>query len=494
MSGSIRAHYDAFPDPSPSWLPIGPGQLDRIDDALHFGWGWHRYRFAFRRSEGLRILDAGCGTGLSTLSLARLNPGSSVVGVDVSPVSLDLARRRAEEASLGTVSFLEHDLETPLPADLGPFDFVVARNVLGNVDDPGPILAMLVKALDARGLLLANFPSATGRMPARQLRRAIEALFPKSSTSVEQAEAGLELLQALRPDHPIRRFDAARHGANGPSLERFVATYLNDRSTEWTLETATEALERAGLKLLYAADRGGWKPDRVFGKSVPEKLRDRVAGLAEPNLARLKDALDISLHPDSYILYACRVAHEPHIPSWPDDNEPTAIDRLIPHQTGISAPSGMVPDPASGRGRVTYRTANGALGELESRSDRALRLVDGKQTIGQIESSLGDSTDPETPAGRRTRWLDLANFGFVLLESPDPRQNVDCIHLGPVKDRLDCACPRRWVRGCERHGLCTITTVSPEDPKAAILSEALIRLGAASAIACDRCPDYSPED
>jgi ubiquinone/menaquinone biosynthesis C-methylase UbiE len=494
MPGSIRAHYDAFPDPSPNTIPIGPGQLDRIDDALHFGWAWHRFRFAFRRSEGLRILDAGCGTGLSTLNLARLNPGATVVGVDVSPVSLDLARRRAEEAGVGTVSFIEHDLEMPLPGDMGPFDYVVARNVLGNVVDPGPILNTLVRVLDARGLLNANFPSATGRMPARQLRRAIEALVPESSSSVEQAEAGLELLQALRSDHPIRRFDAGRHGANVPSIERFVATYLNDRSTEWTLESATEVLERAGLKLLYAVDRGGWKPDRVFGQSISAGLRDRVAGLSEPNLAQLKDALDISLHPDSYIVYACRVAHEPHIPAWPDDKDPAALDRLIPRQTGLSAPAGMIPDPASGRGRVTYRTANGGLGELESRSDSALRLVDGKLSIGQIEATLGDATVPDTAAARRTRWLDLANFGFVLLESPDPRQNIDCIHLGPVKDRLDCACPRRWVRGCERHGLCTITTVGPDDLKAAVLSEALARLGVESAIACDRCPDYSPED
>jgi SAM-dependent methyltransferase len=494
MSGSIRAHYDAFPDPSPTLIPVGPGQLDRIDDALHFGWGWHRFRFAFRRAEGLRILDAGCGTGVSTLSLARLNPGSTVVGIDVSPVSLDLARRRTEAAGIEGVSFLEHDLESPLPADLGQFDFVVARNILGNGDQPVSILKTLARALDARGLFLANFPSATGRMPARQLCRAIDALIPESSTSLQKTEAGLELFQALRPDHPIRRFDAARYGPNVPSLERFAATYLNDRSTDWTFEAATDAMERAGLKILYGVERGGWKPERVFGTSIPEGLRDRVAGLAEPNLAKLKDALDISLHPDSYILYACPVAHEPHIPAWPDDRDPAAIDRLIPQPTGISTHAGLTPDPASGRGRVTYRTANGALGELELLSDQALRKVDGKLTIGEIESILGASPVPDTALIRRTRWIDLANFGFVLLESPDPRQNVDCVHLGTVKDRLDCACPRRWIRGCERHGLCTISTVGSEDPKAGVLTDALARLGVKTVIACDRCPDYSPEN
>src|SRR5947209_10606619 len=98
MADSTPDHYDAFPDPSPAVVPVGPAQLDRIDDALHYAWAWHRHKFVFRRAERLRILDAGSGTGLSTLSLAKLNPGSTVVGVDLSPRSLEVARERAAVA------------------------------------------------------------------------------------------------------------------------------------------------------------------------------------------------------------------------------------------------------------------------------------------------------------------------------------------------------------------------------------------------------------
>jgi SAM-dependent methyltransferase len=493
MPGSIRDHFDTFPDPSPALVPIDGGQLDRIDDSLHYGWAWHRHRFVFRRSTGLRILDAGCGTGLSTLALARINPGANVVGIDVSPVSLDIARRRAEVAGLSSVSFREHDLGTPLPGDLGPFDFIVARNILGNSEASATILGTLARSLDARGLLLASFPSATGRTAARQLQRAIDAIVPEDAAIAERAEAGLEIFHALRPEHPIRKYDASRFGPNPPGIERFVAAYLNDHSTDWTLERATAAIERAGLKVLYAVDRGGWKPDRIFGANVPAGLRHRVGALDEARLARLKDALDISLHPDSYVLYACPVTHEPHIPAWPEDKDPAALGRLVPHPTGISTPATLSPDPASARGRVTYRTGNGALGELEARSDRALRMVDGRKTVDEIEATLPGPAEQDSTTSTRARWIDLANFGFVLLESPDPRQNVDCVHLGPVRDRLDCACPRRWVRGCDRHDLCTIATVEPDDPKSPTLHQALVRLGVSSVMSCDRCPDYLPE-
>lgn len=495
MAPSTRDHYDAFPDLSPAVVPVDRAQLDRIDDAYHYGWAWHRHKFVFRRPEGLRILDAGSGTGLSTLGLARLNPGSTVVGVDVSPKSLGIARDRLAASGLGEVEFREHDLTTPLPGDWGTFDFIVARNLLGGHDDPSAILATLARALDRRGLLMATFPGPAARVPARQLRQAIEAMMPAASGVAEWAEAGLDLLRSLRPDHPIRRFDAARHGASLPSLEQFVAVYLNDGPEGWTLAGATEALARARLRVLYLADRGPWRPDRVFGPEIPPALRERVAGLEPTSLSALKDALDASLHADSYLVYACPADFEPHLPAWLDEKDPAVLGHLIPHATGLAHPAVVSPDPASARGRVTYATASGAFGELDARSDKAFRLVDGRRTIAAIEALLpaASPAGTESADARRARWYDLANFGFVLLESPDPRQHIDCMHLGPVKDRLDCACPRRWVRACELHGLCTVSTVGPDDPKAPAFRAALDRLGVESVMACDLCPDYNPE-
>jgi hypothetical protein len=97
-------------------------------------------------------------------------------------------------------------------------------------------------------------------------------------------------------------------------------------------------------------------------------------------------------------------------------------------------------------------------------------------------------------ATRRDRWLDLANNGFVLLEPPDPRQHIDCRHLGTILDRLDCPCPRRWVRACELHGHCTIATVAPGDESHAALGAALKRIGIQAAVSCAECRDYVPDE
>ena len=76
------------------------------------------------------VLDLACGSG--TYSFSFLDWGASfVLGVDVSPVMLDEARRKAADADQGAAStgprrieFIEADCVTPVAYAGGPFDIV----------------------------------------------------------------------------------------------------------------------------------------------------------------------------------------------------------------------------------------------------------------------------------------------------------------------------------------------------------------------------------
>ncbi len=69
-------------------------------------------------------LELGCGTGASAVWLAR--QGFDVTAVDISPLAIERARRRAEQAGVG-VRFLTADVLRP-PEELGgPFDFFFDR-------------------------------------------------------------------------------------------------------------------------------------------------------------------------------------------------------------------------------------------------------------------------------------------------------------------------------------------------------------------------------
>ncbi|HEX5502274.1 MAG TPA: methyltransferase domain-containing protein [Thermomicrobiales bacterium] len=91
---------------------------------------------------GLRALDLGCGTGEDGQALARaVGPGGWAVGVDVSATMLVEARRRA--AGLPVV-FCRADAHR-LPFAGGAFDRCRAERVLQHVEDPGAVLAELVR-------------------------------------------------------------------------------------------------------------------------------------------------------------------------------------------------------------------------------------------------------------------------------------------------------------------------------------------------------------
>lgn len=65
---------------------------------------------ALAPGPGEVILDIGCGAGQTVLQLAeRVGPGGGVIGVDIAPGLLALARRRAE--GLGQVRFVEGDAQ-----------------------------------------------------------------------------------------------------------------------------------------------------------------------------------------------------------------------------------------------------------------------------------------------------------------------------------------------------------------------------------------------
>ena len=75
--------------------------------------------------HGKRLLDAGCGTGALAFELAER--GADVVGVDISPQLIEIARTRTPANVAGRLSFVAGDMTA---ARHGTFDYVVAMDSL----------------------------------------------------------------------------------------------------------------------------------------------------------------------------------------------------------------------------------------------------------------------------------------------------------------------------------------------------------------------------
>jgi len=117
--------------------------------------------------EGRRVLDVGCGAGRYALEFAARG-AAQVVGVDVAPAMVELARKRARAAGLdGRCRFLLGTID-----DLGetdPFDCAVAIGLFDYIDEP---LALLRRMRElSRRVVVATFPARwTLRAPIRKLR------------------------------------------------------------------------------------------------------------------------------------------------------------------------------------------------------------------------------------------------------------------------------------------------------------------------------------
>lgn len=99
--------------------------------------------------QGMAVLDAGCGTGIFSVIFAR-NGAGRVVGIDISPGSLETARGLKEKFNLANVSFERQDM-LQLPFADGTFDIVWAWGTVHHTTDPLRAISELARVLRPGG-------------------------------------------------------------------------------------------------------------------------------------------------------------------------------------------------------------------------------------------------------------------------------------------------------------------------------------------------------
>jgi len=102
--------------------------------------------------EGSRVLEAGCGVGAQTVTLAGRSPGATIISVDISERSIVEASEKIRKAGYSNVWFRQADI-FQLPFDPESFDHIFVCFVLEHLASPVEALRSLGTFLKPGGTI-----------------------------------------------------------------------------------------------------------------------------------------------------------------------------------------------------------------------------------------------------------------------------------------------------------------------------------------------------
>jgi magnesium-protoporphyrin O-methyltransferase len=143
--------------------------------------------------RGLRLLDAGCGTG--ALAVEAAARGAQVVAIDVSRSLVQVARDRAGAAA-ESIRFEVGDMLDPY---LGTFDHVVAMDSLIHYRAPDAVRALAGLAARTRGSILFTFAPRTALLAAMHT---VGRVFPRGDRAPAIEPVGEAALRRLIAHEP----------------------------------------------------------------------------------------------------------------------------------------------------------------------------------------------------------------------------------------------------------------------------------------------------
>jgi 2-polyprenyl-6-hydroxyphenyl methylase/3-demethylubiquinone-9 3-methyltransferase len=174
------------------WDPDGESRP--LHDLNPVRFGYIAQRVALR---GARALDVGCGGGLLSESMAAA--GAEVIGIDLAPAVIDVARLHLLESGL-KVDYRQSSVESLAAEMPGQFDVVTCLEMLEHVPDPASVIRACADLLRPGGRLFLSTLNRTPQSFAAAIVGAeyLMRLLPKGTHHYAQFIKPSELAGALR--------------------------------------------------------------------------------------------------------------------------------------------------------------------------------------------------------------------------------------------------------------------------------------------------------
>lgn len=287
ISTAVAKLYDTYPFPPE---PL----LDSPPPGYNWRWNWlTAYSFCTGQrptTDAIRILDAGCGTGVGTEYLVHLNPQAQVVGIDLSAGALAVAKERCQRSGADRVEF--HHLSLYDVAQLpGEFDLINCVGVLHHLPDPIRGIKALASKLAPGGLMHIFVYAEQGRWEIKLMQEAIALLQGEQRGNYRDGvQVGRQIFSALPENNRLVKRELERWSLENQRDECFADMYVHPQEIDYTIDTLFQLIEASELEFIGFSNPKTWQLERLLGK-VPD-LMERAAGLSDRQRYRLIELLD----------------------------------------------------------------------------------------------------------------------------------------------------------------------------------------------------------
>ncbi len=286
VSAAVAKLYDTYPFPPE---PL----LDEPPPGYNWRWNWQAaYNFCTGQKpqkRDVRILDAGCGSGVSTEYLVHLNPQAQVVGIDISEGTLAVAKERCQRSKADRVQFRQLSLYDADQIE-GEFDLINSVGVLHHLEDPIRGIQALAKKLAPGGLMHIFVYGELGRWEISLMQRAIALLQNDKGDYRDGVEVGRKLFASLPEKNRIVKREKERWSMENQRDECFADMYVHPHEIDYNIETLFELIDASGLDFLGFSNPNFWQLERLLGKEP--SLQERVKKLSDRETYRLVELLD----------------------------------------------------------------------------------------------------------------------------------------------------------------------------------------------------------
>ena len=338
----------------------------------HLLWPHRPYR------SDLEILVAGCGTWQAA-KYAVCRPEARVVGIDVSPTSLDHTEQLKHKYKLTNLEVRSSSIERVAELERC-FDLIVCTGVLHHLADPDAGLRALRSVLKSEGSIYLMVYAPYGRTGVYMLQDYCRRL--GIGTSEREINDLMAVLKALPQHHPLAGLlRGSRDAANPDAL---ADALLNPRDRAYSVPQLFDFIEGNGLTFERWYSQAPYLPQCGAIATTPHRVR--LTALSECEQYAAMELWRGALATHSVIISRSDSNEAGGKVRFNDPRWPQYVPVRLP---GTLCVQDRLPEGAAGVLLSRYHTFPDLVLVIDAQEKRMFDAIDGRRSIAELVKSAG---------------------------------------------------------------------------------------------------------